>query len=668
MTINLISRQFLKNISRISSLILLCNLLFSSAFSQDYLINRGDFSGWYTGGLNLSVVDKNEYYSTYTANSKVVVRKYKNGTVSDWGDNTSFPTSGGAGDIVRDPVSGTFYISFFNAAYDQIYTYKWGATDNNWTSVSTLNKPASNNMGYALKMVFNENSNTVFMSFSEQTSSKVYLYELVGSTWTNRTGASSISCSSNRMDISTYGNKVIVTTSPSSSLQVYSYDVANSTLTALSSSISSNVAGFATTAYDDVSDTYVSFFGLSSPWMGLKVVKSVGGAAWTDMTGTLTGAMDNGSWGGYVSYNKLTQKFTLIFSSSSIKGYSWNGSDWTNLNVPYMASTNTLARVDYKDVYFVAWSGYTQIGIYSTNETPRRNTMNITAVANGATAYDLSFSKRGDGYKVAVFAKQGATYATPVVVDNTTYTANATFGSGTQLGTSGWYCVYNGVGDAFTLSGLTAGQDYMIQAFEYNGLVGTEKYSPSTAVTGNPISVMGVTLPVNWLSFNGKLIHGAVQLDWSTASEKNNAHFEIQRSADAVNFFSIGTVAASSNPNIVNNYQYTDAFPLAGVSYYKLKQVDLDGKYSFSSIIQINGTVNKNYSTYSYGGSLHVLIPESTLNPSVAYIYDASGHIVMKKQLLAGRTVVDISGLSTGIYFIQLVNEGSVVYVNQFVK
>lgn len=663
------SRKSFKNLIKLVSVVLFCTLLFSSAHSQDYVFNRGNFSGWYTGSLNLCVVDKNEYYGTYTANSKVVVRKYKNGNVTDYGDNSAFPNSGGAGDIVRDPASGTMYISFFNTAYDQIYTYKWGSTDNNWTLVSTLNKPASYSMGYALKLVWNENSAALFMAFSEQTSSKVYFYELVSGTWTNRTGASTMGCSSNRMDISSYGNKVIISTSPSSALQVHSYDVTTTALTRLSTSISSNVAGFVTTAYDDVNDTYVSFYGQSTPWMGLKVVKSVAGAAWTDMSGTtLTGAMDNGSWGGYITYNKLTQKFTLVYSSSSLYGYTWNGSDWVNISIPYMGSTNTLARLDYKDFYFVGWSGYTQVGVYSTNETPRRNTTNITATANGVTAYDLSFPKRGDGHKVVVFAKQGTSYTAPVVVNNTTYTANATFGSGTQLGTSGWYCIYNGVGDALTLSGLTGGQDYMIQAFEYNGLTGTEMYSPSTAVTGNPISVLGVTLPVNWLSFTGRAIHGDVELNWSTASELNNSHFEIQRSANAIDFSAIGSVAAGTNPSVVNNYQFLDLNPLSGTSYYRLKQVDIDGKYSFSSIIQINGTPLSEIKIYSDAEALHLLVPASVSGSSIAFIYDVAGRLIQKQQVLPGRNIISTAGLSGGNYFVQLVNGGKNIYSNKFVK
>jgi hypothetical protein len=207
-----------------------------------------------------------------------------------------------------------------------------------------------------------------------------------------------------------------------------------------------------------------------------------------------------------------------------------------------------------------------------------------------------------------------------------------------------------------------------------NGLAGlgiTLDYLGSTRDLSNPS--MGAlnstnTLPVSWLSFTGRAIHGDVELNWSTASELNNSHFEIQRTANAIDFSTIGSVAAGTNQSVVNNYQYLDLNPLAGASYYRLKQVDIDGKYSFSSIIQINGTPLSEIKIYNDAEALHVLVPASVSGTSIAFIYDAAGRVISKQQVLPGRNIINTARLSGGNYFVQLVNGGKNIYSNQFVK
>lgn len=85
----------------------------------------------------------------------------------------------------------------------------------------------------------------------------------------------------------------------------------------------------------------------------------------------------------------------------------------------------------------------------------------------------------GGGSSRAVFIKQANT-GTPAPVDGTTYTANTTFGSGTQIASSGWYCIYNGTGSSTSVSGLTATTTYRVMVVEYNCAAGSEKYLTST--------------------------------------------------------------------------------------------------------------------------------------------------------------------------------------------
>ena len=102
------------------------------------------------------------------------------------------------------------------------------------------------------------------------------------------------------------------------------------------------------------------------------------------------------------------------------------------------------------------------------------------------TGADISWT-RGSGEKCVVFMKQTETgSASPD--DNTPYAASTAFGSGTQIGSTGWFCVYNGTGTSVTVTGLTAETSYRVMVCEYNGSAGNEQYNRSDA-TGNQANI-----------------------------------------------------------------------------------------------------------------------------------------------------------------------------------
>ena len=122
----------------------------------------------------------------------------------------------------------------------------------------------------------------------------------------------------------------------------------------------------------------------------------------------------------------------------------------------------------------------------------------INFVSVDQTQFDVDWTN-GDGATRVVFVKQvtsapGLVPNTPITpnqgipVDGTNYIANTIFGSGDQIETSGWYCVYNGTGSTVTVTGLTEVTEYSVRVFEYNGSGATAKYQTSTG-TNNPKNV-----------------------------------------------------------------------------------------------------------------------------------------------------------------------------------
>jgi hypothetical protein len=117
---------------------------------------------------------------------------------------------------------------------------------------------------------------------------------------------------------------------------------------------------------------------------------------------------------------------------------------------------------------------------------PNVQATNIVFSGTTGTSTTASWTN-GNGSSRAVFMYAGAS-GSALPVDLTSYTANTVFGSGTQIGATGWYCVYNGTGTTVNVTGLLPATTYQVMTIEYDGLVGSQIYL-STVSTGNPAGV-----------------------------------------------------------------------------------------------------------------------------------------------------------------------------------
>ncbi len=122
------------------------------------------------------------------------------------------------------------------------------------------------------------------------------------------------------------------------------------------------------------------------------------------------------------------------------------------------------------------------------------------------------------------------------------------------------------------------------------------------------------------------------ELIWTTAEEVNFSHFELERSADAVNFEKIASIASKSlSVNSITNYQYDD-FTAKNLNYYRLKSVDLDGKTAYSNVIEItSGKGDAGYRVYPNPFSGVIFMERKGNNQNVNYeILNANGQLVYK--------------------------------------
>jgi gliding motility-associated-like protein len=130
--------------------------------------------------------------------------------------------------------------------------------------------------------------------------------------------------------------------------------------------------------------------------------------------------------------------------------------------------------------------------------TPTVQATNVV-FANTATTTTTASWTIGNGSARAVFMA-AVTTGNAAPINATTYTANTAFGSGTQIGATGWYCVYNGTGTSVNITGLASGNTYRVMVVEYGGAAGTELYL-TTGATGNPANIALVPI----ITTNGSL-------------------------------------------------------------------------------------------------------------------------------------------------------------------
>jgi hypothetical protein len=182
----------------------------------------------------------------------------------------------------------------------------------------------------------------------------------------------------------------------------------------------------------------------------------------------------------------------------------------------------------------------------------------------------------------------------------------------------------------------------------------------STNAVDNPLSGLA-PLPVELTSFSATAVGTAVQVAWATASEKNSAYFEVQRSANGLRFEALTQVAALGTSTARHNYETRDAQPLAGQSYYRLRLVDRDGTFSYSPVATVrfgaaNGPAQLTiYPNPSTGRSFHVATQNVPAGPAAVRVFDLQGRLVSQHTVDFAQPDVTIQPnrlLAAGMYVV----------------
>jgi hypothetical protein len=175
---------------------------------------------------------------------------------------------------------------------------------------------------------------------------------------------------------------------------------------------------------------------------------------------------------------------------------------------------------------------------------------------------------------------------------------------------------------------------------------------------------IGNTLPVTWLYFRGATQQKNNVLDWSTANEQNTKEFKVERSFNGNTFIPIGSVAAKGNAGAPSTYQFYD-YNIdklnSAVMYYRLKQIDKDNKFNYSSTIRLTYNQTEKLKSIVYPnptpGIIHVTIGDRKLLGSMATVIDQNGRVLQTIKIIAENQAISLNSYTNGIYYIRLANK-----------
>jgi hypothetical protein len=190
-------------------------------------------------------------------------------------------------------------------------------------------------------------------------------------------------------------------------------------------------------------------------------------------------------------------------------------------------------------------------------------------------------------------------------------------------------------------------------------------------VLSNPFIGAGV-LPVAFDYFKAEQKQPyTVRLEWATLVENNSSSFMIEKSIDQKTWSQIGTISARGNSNSRTVYSHLDLQPVNGYNYYRLKQSDLDGQVVYSEVVRYNNQIKKHLTVFPnpVADMVQLYGKEQFKAGQTIQVIDAKGTRVKMITLTGGnRLQIDVSSYSSGLYLLQLIENGKVMENLQIVK
>ena len=190
----------------------------------------------------------------------------------------------------------------------------------------------------------------------------------------------------------------------------------------------------------------------------------------------------------------------------------------------------------------------------------------------------------------------------------------------------------------------------------WNG-VEVKQLVPLTLTANEP----AVLMPIELTQWTATSLEESVLLEWTTASEENNDYFAIERSIDGVTWKVLGNVGGAGTTSATHYYSFEDTKPVLGISYYRLKQVDFNGEYTYSSVKCINRPANadKMYKAYVNKDIDAFIVQGEEIAACNIEVYNNLGIKMTNlsfNPISTDKVVINVGQLPIGTYFIKICN------------
>lgn len=201
---------------------------------------------------------------------------------------------------------------------------------------------------------------------------------------------------------------------------------------------------------------------------------------------------------------------------------------------------------------------------------------------------------------------------------------------------TGWKVVY----EAYSGQGSSC-MDGGVDGFRIDDDNGTFYTNPSHCVKLAPMPITYQNQPIV------KVQNNRTQITWSVSTQLNNDKYTIEHSTDGRSFSPIGEIAGDGTSNIIKHYEYIHTSPSIGINFYRIKQVDYDGQYSYSDITSVRYDGDNKINIYPNPVTSEVTI--TTYEKTTLQIMDVFGRVLSKQDISEGQNTINLAELPIGI-------------------
>lgn len=207
------------------------------------------------------------------------------------------------------------------------------------------------------------------------------------------------------------------------------------------------------------------------------------------------------------------------------------------------------------------------------------------------------------------------------------------------------------------LTGLTVGNQYYFRVY---GQGNNASLRDGQFNFCGSVAISSTILPVKLLSFHARINGNSVVLDWTSSAEENFSRYEIERSNTGSSFTSIGSKTVIPSTGAESRYSFTDLSPHPGVNFYRLKMIDVDGKYSYSAILQVNPNARGGFRAFMDHDNRRLVVI-SDKNAEIE-IFSSTGAFMNMIRVSEGINSL-YSDLPTGVYIVRRKDTGESVKI-----